>query len=115
METAGGAVSADLDGDGFEEAGGDQAGAFGVEIEERVGGLPESDSVLVAEFDDRVCESCSLLGGVDLLVHSGERVPSPVRVVVLDRFAQALQVGVDQLGQRDQQREIKRGKVHQPV
>lgn len=115
MEAAGGAVSADLDGDGFKEAGGDQAGAFGVEIEERVGGLPASNPVLIAQSHDRVRESGALLGGVDLQLHSGECVPSPVRVVVLDRFAQALQVGADQLGQRDQQREIKRGKVDQPV
>ncbi len=36
-----------------------------------------TDPVLVAEFDDRVCESCSLLGGVDLLVHSaGQQTPA---------------------------------------
>lgn len=115
MEAAGGAVSADLDGDGFVEAGGDEAGALAVQIEECVGGLSTSDPVLVAESDDRVSEPCSLLGGVDLLVHGGEGVPAPVRVVVFDRFAEALEVGPDQLGERDQQREIERGKIEQPV
>jgi hypothetical protein len=43
VEAAGRAVSADLNGNGFEQARGDQAGAFGVEIEERVGGLAASE------------------------------------------------------------------------
>ena len=103
MEPAWGAVSADLDGDGCEEAGGDQTGAVGVKIEERVGGLAVSDAVLIPELDDRVGKSRALLGGVDLLVHGGERVPAPVGIVVLDRFAQPLEIGADQLGQRDQE------------
>ena len=87
----------------------------GVEVEERVGGLAVVDAVLVAESDDRVGESCSLLGGVDLFVDGGERVPAPVGVVVLDRFAEALQVGADQLGERDQQREVEGGEVEQAL
>ena len=87
MEAAGGAAGADGDGDGFEEAGGDEAGGAAVEVEERVGGLVAVDAVLVAESDDRVGESCPLLGGVDLLMDGGERVPAPFGVVVLDRFA----------------------------
>jgi hypothetical protein len=39
VEAAGGAVDAGLDGDGFEQAGGDEAGGWGVEVEQRVGGL----------------------------------------------------------------------------
>jgi hypothetical protein len=113
VEAAGGAVGADLDGDRFEEAGCDEAGAVGVEIEECVGGLPASDSVLIAQSHDRVGESGALSWGVDLLVHGGERVPAPIGVVVLDRFAQALEVGADQLRQRDQQREIERGEIEQ--
>ena len=66
MEAAGGAVGADWDGDGFEQAGGDEAGGVGVEVEERVGGLAAADAALVAESDDRVGESGALLGGVDL-------------------------------------------------
>ena len=58
------------DGDGFEQAGGDEAGGAAVEVEERVGGLAAVDAALVAESDDRVGESCPLLWGVDLL---GER------------------------------------------
>ena len=50
----GGAVDADGDGDGFEEAGADEAGGAAVEVEERVGGLAAVDAVLVAESDDRV-------------------------------------------------------------
>ena len=53
--------------------------------------------MLVAEADDRVGESCSLLWGVDLLVDGGERVPAPVGVVLFDRFAQSLEVGADQV------------------
>jgi len=86
-----------------------------VEVEERVGGLPASDPVLVAQSDDRVGESGALLGGVDLSVDGGERVPAPVGIVVLDRFAQPLHVGADQFRERDQQREIERGKVHQSL
>ena len=71
----------------------------GVEVRESVGGLSAADVVLVAEPDDRVGESCALLGGVDLFVNVGERVPAPVGVVVLDRFAQAFEVGADQLGE----------------
>jgi hypothetical protein len=55
-----------------------------VEVDECVGGLAVVDLVLVAESDDRVRESCSLLWGVDLLVNGGERVPSPVGIVVFD-------------------------------
>jgi hypothetical protein len=69
--------------------------------------------VLVAELDDRVGESCPLLWGVDLLVDGGERVPAPVGVVVFDRFAQALEVGADQLGEGDEEGEVDRGQVDQ--
>jgi hypothetical protein len=48
-----------------------------------------------------------------LLGDSGERIPAPVGVVVFDRFAQALQVGTDQLGERDQQRVVDAGEVHE--
>ncbi len=106
MEAAGGAVDADRDGDGFERTGGDEAGGAGVVVEQRVGGLPAVDLALVAESDDRVGGSCPLLGGVDLLVHGGERVPAPVGVVEFDRFAQALVVGADQLRERDQQGQV---------
>ena len=107
-------LDADGEGDGFEQAGGDEAGGAAVEVEQRVGGLAAVDVVLVAESDDRVGESCSLLGGVDLLVDGGERVPAPVGVVVFDRFAQALEVGADQLRERDEQREVERGRSMSP-
>ena len=68
MEAAGGAAGADGDGDGFEEAGGDEAGGSAVEVEERVGGLAAVEAALVAELDDRVGEAGALLWGVDLLV-----------------------------------------------
>ena len=68
-----------------------------MEVEERVGGLAAVDAMLVAESDDRVGESCSLLWGVDLLVDGGECVPAPVGVVVFDCFAEAFEVGADQL------------------
>ena len=54
-----------------------------------------------------------MLGGVDLFVDGGERVPAPVGVVVLDRFAQALEVGADQLGECDEQREVEGGEVRE--
>ena len=115
MESAGGAFGADLDGDGLHQAGGDEAFAVGVEVQKCVGGLAAFDAVLVAEVDDRVGESGALLGGVDLLVEVGERVPAPVRVVVFDRFAEPLEVGADQLGQRDQQGEVEGGEVEQLI
>jgi hypothetical protein len=87
VEAAWGAVDADRDGDGFEQAGGGETGGVGVEVEQRVGGLPAVDPALVAESDDRVGEACPLSGGVDLLVNAGECVPAPVGVVVFDRFA----------------------------
>ena len=104
MEAAGCPFDADLDGDGVHQAGGDEASAVGVKVKECVGGLAVGDPVLVAEADDRVGESGALLGGVDLLVKVGERVPAPVGVVVFDRFAESLEVGADQFGERDQQR-----------
>ena len=113
-EAARRAVSADSDGDCFEQAGGDEPGALAVEIEKCVGSLSWSDAVLIAETDDRVGESRALLGGVALLVDGGERVPAPVGVVVLDRFAQSLEVGADQLGQRDWKREVQCGEIEQP-
>ena len=102
MEAAGGAVDAGGDGDGFEQAGGDESGGSAAEVEQRVGGLAAVEAALVAEADERVGQSCPLLWGVDLFVDGGQRVPSPVGVVVLDRFAQALEIGADQLGERDE-------------
>jgi len=93
VEAAGGAADAGGDGDGFEQAGGDESGRSGAEVEERVGGLAAVDAPLVAEADDRVGESCPLLWGVDLLVDRGQRVPAPFGVVVFDRFAEPLEVG----------------------
>jgi hypothetical protein len=113
LEAAGGAVDADGDGNGFQEAGGDESGGAAVEVEERVGGLAAVDAVLVAESEDRVGESCSLLWGVDVLVDGGECVPAPVGVVVFDCFAESLEVGADELGERDQQREVEAGEVHE--
>ena len=80
MESGGGAAGASGDGDGFEQAGADEAGRVGVEVEECVGGLAVVDAALVAEADDRVGESCPLLWGVYLLGDSGERIPAPVGV-----------------------------------
>ena len=34
---------------------------------------------------------------------------------MFDRFAEALEVGADQLGERDQQRVVDAGEVHEPV
>jgi hypothetical protein len=85
VEAGGGAADADGHGDGFEQAGGDESGRSGAEVEQRVGRLAAVDAALVAEVDDRVGQSCPLLWGVDLLVDGGERVPSPVGIVVLDR------------------------------
>lgn len=113
MEAAGGAADADRDGDGFEKAGGSESGGAGAEVEERVCGLAAVDAALVAESDDRVGEACSLLWGVDLVVDGGERVPTPVWVVVFDRFAESLEVRSDQLGERDQQRVVHAGQVHE--
>jgi hypothetical protein len=85
----------------------------GVLIQEGVGGLRALDATLVAERDDRVSESGALLWGVDLFGDCGQRVPAPVRIVVLDGLAQALQVGSDQGGQRDQQRVVEAGHIDQ--
>ena len=115
LEAAGAAVDADGDGDGFEEAGGDEAGRAAVEVQERVGGLVAVDAVLVAESDDGVGESCSLLGGVDPFGDGGECVPTPVGIVVLDCFTEALKVGTDQLGERDQQRVVDAGEIDEAV
>jgi hypothetical protein len=115
VKAARGAADADGDGDGFEEAGADEAGGAAVEVEECVGGLAAADAVLVAESDDGIGESCPLLWGVDLLGDGGERVPAPVGIVAFDRFAEALEVGADQLGERDQQRVVDAGKVHEVV
>jgi hypothetical protein len=93
--------------------GADEAGGVAVEVEERVGGLPAVDAALVAQSDDRVGESCPLLRGVDLLGDGGKRVPAPVGVVVFDRFAEALEVGTAQLGERDQQRVGDAGEVNE--
>ncbi len=98
MQAAGGAAGADGDGDGFEQAGGDESGGAAVEVEECVSGLAVVDAVLVAESDDRVGESGSLLWGVDLVGAGGEGVPAPVGVVVFDRFAQAVKSGPISLG-----------------
>ena len=68
MEAAWGAADADGDGDGFEQAGGDEAGGSGAEVQQRVGGLAAVEAALVAEADDRVGEPGALLWGVDLLV-----------------------------------------------
>lgn len=115
VETAGGAADADGDGDGFEEAGGDESGGPGAQVEQGVGGLAAVQAAVVAESDDRVGEPCSLLWGVDLFVDGGERVPAPVGVVVLDRFAEALEVGADQLRERDEQRVVNGRHVHELV
>jgi hypothetical protein len=50
---------------------------------------------------------------VDLCGDRGERVPAPVGVVVLDGFAEALEIGADQGGQGDQQRVNDAGEVDQ--
>jgi hypothetical protein len=112
FEAAGGAFDAGVNSDGFEQAGGDEAVALAVEVQQRERGLPATDPVLVAQSDDGVGESRALLGTVDLLVDVGECVPAPFGVVVLDRFAQTLEVGADQPWQLDQQREIDRGEIH---
>ena len=83
MEAAWGAADPDGYGDGFEQAGADESGGSGAEVEEGVGGLAAVDAALVAEADDRVGEARSLLWGVDLLGDGGERIPSPVWIVVL--------------------------------
>ena len=93
MEAAGGAADADGDGDGFEQAGGDESGGAGAEVQQRVCGLAAVEVAVIAERDDRVGEPRSLLWGVDLLVDGGERVPAPVGIVVFDRLAEALEVG----------------------
>lgn len=86
-----------------------------MEVQQREGGLPATDPVLVAQPDDGVGESRALLGTVDLLVDVGECVPAPFGVVVLDRFTQTLEVRADQPWQLDQQREIERGEIHDLV
>lgn len=48
LEAAGGAAGADGDGDGFEQAGGDEAGGSAVEVEDRGCGLAAVDAVLIA-------------------------------------------------------------------
>jgi hypothetical protein len=95
---------AGVNSDGFEQAGGDEAVAFAVEVQQRERGLPAADPVLVAQPDDGVGESGALLGGVDLFVDGGQRVPAPLGIVVFDCFAQALEVRTDQSWQCDQQR-----------
>jgi len=115
MEPGGGAVDADGDGDGFKQAGADEAGGAAVEVEEGVGGIVTAEAALVAESDDRVGELGALSGGVDLFGDGGERVPAPVGIVVFDRFPEALEVGADQLGQGDQQREVGAGEVDEAL
>jgi hypothetical protein len=39
----------------------------------------------------------------------------PVRVIVGDAIEQALQVGTDQLGKRDEQRQVGRGESEEPI
>jgi hypothetical protein len=63
-----------VNGDGFEQAGGDEAVALAVKVQQRVGGLAADDPALVAYSDDRVGEPGALLGGVDLLVDGGQRI-----------------------------------------
>lgn len=61
---------------------------------------------MVAQADERVGELGSLLGCVDLFCDGGEGVPAPVGVVPGDGLLQAFEVGADELGESDQQREI---------
>ncbi len=77
-----------MNGDGFEQAGCDEAVALAVEVQQRVGGLAAADPALVAESDDRVGELGALLGGVDLLEDGGQCVTATLGIVVFDRFAQ---------------------------
>jgi hypothetical protein len=104
-----------VNGDGFEQAGGDEAVALAVEVQQRKRGLAAADPVLVAEPDDGVGESGALVGAVDLLVDGGQRVPAPLGVVVLDRFAETLEVRADQPWQLDQEREVQSGEFEQLV
>jgi hypothetical protein len=48
LEAAGGVAGADCEGDGFEQACGDEAGGLAVEVEDRGGGLGATDAVLIA-------------------------------------------------------------------
>ena len=56
-----------------------------------------------------------MLGGVDLCGDGGECVPTPVGVVMLDCFTEALKVGTDQLGECDQQRVVDVGEIDEAV
>jgi hypothetical protein len=67
--------------------------------------------VSVAQANERVGKLGSLLGCVDLFCDGGESVPAPVGVVPGDGLLQAFEVGADELGQGDQQREIDGGNV----
>lgn len=69
--------------------------------------------MLVAEDEERVGESCALLWGVDLLGDDREFVPAVVWLVISDRVAQALQLGRDQLRERDVEGEVDRGNVEE--
>ena len=107
-----GAVGADGAGR-FEQAGADQAGGRGVEVQQCVGGVAGSDAVLVAQGDDCVSQRGALLGVFDLLGDRCERVKASVGIVIFDGFAQTLQIGADQRGKRDQQQVVKAGQVDQ--
>ncbi len=113
MESAGGAAGADGDGDGFDQAGADEAGGWAGEVVDRVGGLERFDALLVAQGEERVGELGALRGCVDLRGDGGERVPAPVGIVVRDRFTESLQVWTDQFGQRDVERKINGGEVEE--
>jgi len=81
----------------------------------RGGGLAARDAVLVAQPDERVGELRSLLKGVDVRGDADQRLDVPVGIVVGDAVEQVLQVGADQLGKRDEQRQVGRGEIEEPV
>jgi hypothetical protein len=66
--------------------------------------LAPIETAVASSRGDRVGEACSLLWCVDLLVNASEYIRGPVGVAVLDRFADAFQVGVDQLREGHQPR-----------
>lgn len=86
FEAAGGVGHTGRERDGFEQAGGDEAGGAAVEVDDRGCGLFAVDAVAGAQRDERVGESRTLPGGVDLCRDGREGVPSPVGVVVSDRL-----------------------------
>jgi hypothetical protein len=113
LEAAGGAAGADFDGDGVDDAGGEESLRACAQVVDGVGGLAGSDSLLVTEDEERVGELGALLWGVDLLGNDRQFVPAVVGLVVGDRVSEPLELGGDEFRELDVEGEVDRGEVEE--